>query len=233
MIRVIRAQLVLVSIASLFALAASTALSASMTTTMPTHSGKKAKKYKKEKEKVNRVLHVKVTAGTETIRFNPWAIHALEKAKVSTTPVSPATGGLSSGFVFPLVGGTLNTGTGFGSVSTTGGVTFATSFSVPGLFLSETNSTVSSPALALKSTPMLSFTSEQATPPTFPFERVSLKGERPVSHAGAITLKRLPASLTPTGAQFLNQFAAGAFTANESVGTVTVLVTASKVTASK
>ena len=42
-----------------------------------------------------------------------------------------------------------------------------------------------------------------------------------------ITLTNLPVSLTATGVQFLSEFASGAFTTGEDVGTVTVQVTAS------
>ena len=170
---------------------------------------------------------VKVTAGTETLAFNAAAVQALEKAKVSLAAVSPATGALASGFVFPLAGGTLNPSTAFGSLTTTGGITFSTSFSVPGLFSSGSEAAISEPSLALGSTSTLSFTSQQASPPTFPFASISLKGVHPVVSGAAITLTNLPVSLTATGVQFLGEFTSGAFTAGEAVGTVAVQVTAS------
>ena len=229
MTRFVRGQILLVSIASLLALTVSATLSVPVAGAFTAHVAKKSKKHKKAKKKhaAKNVSSVKITAGTETLTFNTTAAQALEKAKVAMTVVSPATGSLSAGFVFELTGGTLNPATGLGSVSAGGGITFATSFSVPGLFSSESNSTVSEPALALNSTPTLSVTSQQVTPPTFPFETVSLKGVRPVSHGGTITLSDLPASLTSTGAQFLNQFASGSFTTGEAVGAVSVDVTAS------
>ncbi len=90
---------------------------------------------------------VKITAGNETLAFNTQATQALEKAKVSVAAVGPATGALASGFVFPFAGGTLNPSTGFGSLTTTGGITFSTSFSVAGLFSSGSEATISEPSL--------------------------------------------------------------------------------------
>lgn len=223
MIRTIRAQVMLISTVSLVVLGSTTASSvptASATTIPGVKNSKKHKKAKKHHTKT--VTSVKVRAGSETLAFNAKAVQALEKGKVSVTAVSPATGALASGFVFPLSGGTLNPTTGLGSLTATGGIALATSFSVPGLFNSETNSTISGPALALGSAPALSFTSQQTSPPTFPFATTSLEGVHPVAHGAAIALTNLQLSLTATGVQFLNQFASGAFATGEAVGTITV-----------
>jgi hypothetical protein len=229
MIRMIRAQIALFSAVSLLVLGAATMLNAPVAAAAPAHASKKVKKHKKAKKKkaAKKVASVKITAGNETLAFNTQATQALEKAKVSLAAVSPTTGALASGFVFPLSSGTLNPSTGFGSLTTTGGITFSTSFSVPGLFSSGSEATISEPSLALGSTSTLSFTSQQASPPTFPFASVNLKGVHPVVSGAAITLTNLPVSLTATGVQFLGEFASGAFTTGETVGTVTVQVTAS------
>jgi hypothetical protein len=229
MIQTIRAQIALFSAVSLLVLGAATMLSAPVAAAAPAHASKKVKRHKKAKKKkaAKKVASVKVTAGNETLTFNTPATQALEKAKVSLAAVSPATGALASGFVFPLSSGTLNPSTGFGSLSTTGGIVFSTSFSVPGLFSSGSEATISEPSLSLGSASTLSFTSQQASPPTFPFATVSLKGVHPVVSGPAMTLTNLPVSLTATGAQFLGEFANGAFTTGETVGTVTVQVTAS------
>jgi hypothetical protein len=229
MVRAIRAQAALLSLVSLLTLGVAATLIAPVSSASTAHIAKTSKKHKKAKKKksAKKVASVKVTAGTETVTFNAQAIEALEKAKVSVTVVSPTTGTPASGFVFPLTGGTLNPSTGLGSVTSSGGITMATSFSVPGLFSSESNSTISEPALALGSASTLSFTSQQVSPPTFSFASTSLKGVHPVAHSGAIALTNLPLSLTATGVQFLNQFAAGAFTTGEAVGTVTVQVSTS------
>jgi hypothetical protein len=229
MIRIIRVQVALFSAVSLLALGASATLSAPIAAAAPAHASKKSKKYKKGKRKkaVKKVASRKVTGGTETLTFNTQAAQALEKAKVSVAAVSPASGALATGFVFPLSGGTLNPATGIGSLSATGGIAFSTSFSVPGLFSSGSEATISEPSLTLGSTSTLSFTSQQVSPPTFPFATIGLKGAHPVVNGAAITIANLPVSLTSTGVQFLSGFAAGAFTAGESVGTVTVQVSAS------
>lgn len=229
MIRMIRAQIALFSAVSLLVLGASTMLSTPVVVAAAAHASKKVKKHKKAKKKkaAKKVASVKVTAGTETLAFNAQATQALEKAKVSLAAVSPTTGALASGFVFPLSGGTLNPSTGVGSLTTTGGITFSTSFSVPGLFSSGSEATIAEPFLGLGSTSTLSFTSQQASPPTFPFASVSLKGVHPVVSGAVITLTNLPVSLAATGVQFLGEFASGAFTTREAVGTVTVQVTAS------
>ncbi|HTB49847.1 MAG TPA: hypothetical protein VK701_02635 [Solirubrobacteraceae bacterium] len=227
MIRMIYAQVALVSTISLLAFGASTALSVPTAAAAPAQAGKKTKKHRTRKKTVKKVASVKIAAGTETLMFDTRAVQALEKAKVSVTVVSPATGGLASGFVFPLSGGKLNPASGLGSITATGGITLATSFSVPGLFSSESNSTISEPSLVLNSAPTLSFTSQQVSPPTFAFAGVRLKGVHPVVHGAAMTLANLSLSLSSAGVQFLSQFASGAFSAGEAVGTVTVQVTAS------
>jgi hypothetical protein len=228
MIRSFRARFALISTVSLLVLVGAAIATVPAAPASVAHSAKKSKKHKKSKKKsAKKVTSVKVTAGTETLTFNAQAFAALEKAKVSVTAVSPATGTVATGFVFPLTGGTLNPSSGAGSVTATGGITFASSFSVPGLFSSESNSTISEPGLVLASASTLSFTSQQASPPTFPFGTTSLKGIHPGSYAGAISLTNLPVSLGPVGVQFLNQFASGAFTAGQAFGTVTVRVSAS------
>jgi Htaa len=227
MIRKIRTRALAVALLALGAtttLCAPTIVAAS---SAHAHASKKVKKHKKSKRKKagKKVDSVKVTGGTETLVFNTEVMQALEKAKASLIAVGPAIGALTSGFVFPLSGGTVNRSTGFGSLSTTGGITFSTSFSVPGLFSSGSEATISEPSLGLGSTSSLSFTSQQASPPTFPFATVSLKGVHPVVSATTITLTNLPASLTATGVQFLGEFASGAFTSGEVVGTLNVQAT--------
>ncbi len=229
MIRMIRARIALFSAVSLLLLGVATMLNTLVAVAAPVHASKKVKKHKKSKKKkaAKKVASVKITAGSETLAFNTQATQALEKAKVSLAAVGPTTGALASGFVFPLAGGTLNPSTGYGSLTTTGGMTLSTSFGVPGLFSSGSEATISEPSLALGSTSTLSFTSQQASPPRFPFAAVSLKKVHPVVSGATITLTNLPVSLTATGVQFLGEFAGGAFTTGEVVGTVTVQVTAS------
>jgi hypothetical protein len=228
MLGLIRTRVLLVSAGSLLALGAATTLSVPIAAAAPVHADKKVKKHKKSKKKAGKkVASVKVTAGTETLVFDAHAIEALEKAKVGVAAASPTSGALPAGFVFPLAGGTLNPSTGFGSLKTTGGITFSTSFGVPGLFSSGSEATISEPSLVLGSSSTLSFTSQQASPPTFPFATVNLKGVHPVVGGATITLTNLPVSLTATGVQFLGEFAGGAFTTGEVLGTVAVQVTAS------
>jgi hypothetical protein len=232
MIRLIRVKVVLMSIVSLLAFTAVATLSASVAGAAPAHVSKMAKKGKKKpkakkkrsakKRSAKKVASVTVTGGSETLTFNTTVVQTLEKDKVSTTIVSPATGALGSGVVFTLSGGTLNPGTGLGSVTAGGGVTFATGFSVPGLFSSESNLTASEPSVALNTAPTLSFTSQNATPPTFSYATVSLKGVKPTSGAGTLTLANAALSLTASGAQFMDEFASNAFTTGEAVGTLTI-----------
>jgi hypothetical protein len=232
--RIVRVQVASRSaVLLLLALGASATLSAPIaaaaTPAAPAHASKKSKKHKKAKKRkaVKKVDSVKVTAGTETLTFDSEAVQALEKAKVSVVAASPATGALASGYVFPLSGGNLNPGSGFGSLSAGGAIVFSTSFGVPGLFSSGSEATISEPSLALGSASTLSFTSQQATPPTFPFATVGLKGVHPTVDGAVVTLSDLPVSLTSTGVQFLSGFATGAFTAGETVGALTVQASAS------
>lgn len=230
MVRFARTQAMLVlAVVSLLVLCAASILNVPSALAAPAHLTKKTEKHKKGRKKkaAKKVASVKITAGTETLAFNTQATQALEKAKVSLAAVGPATGALASGFVFPLAGGPLNPSTGYGSLTTTGGITLSTSFGVPGLFSSGSEATISEPSLTLGSSSSLSFTSQQASPPRFPFATVSLKGAHPVVGGGLMTLANLPVSLTATGVQFLGGFASGAFTTGEALGTITVQVTAS------
>ncbi|HTC59488.1 MAG TPA: HtaA domain-containing protein [Solirubrobacteraceae bacterium] len=229
MIRMIRVQIALFSAVSLLVLGAATMLSTPVAAAAPGHASKKVGKHKKAKKKkaAKKVASVKITAGIETLTFDTQATQALEKAKVSLAAVGPATGVLASGFVFPLTGGTLNPSTGYGSLTTTGGIALSTSFGVPGLFSAGSEATISEPSLTLGSSSSLNFTSQQASPPRFPFATVNLKKVHPVVSGATITLTNLPVSLTATGAQFLGEFASGAFTTGEALGTIAVQVTAS------
>jgi hypothetical protein len=228
MIRAIRTQIMLFSAVSLLALGVTTILSAPIAAATPAHVSKKAKKHKKarKKEARKKVASVKVTAGAETFVLSTQVVQALEKANVSVAAVSPATGELASGFVFPLAGGSLNPATGFGALTTSGGLTFSTSVGAPGFSFGR-EATISEPFLGLGSTSTLSFTSPQATPPKFSFASVALKAVHPFVYGSAITLTNLRASLTSTGAQFLNEFAGGAFTSGEAIGSVNVQVSSS------
>jgi hypothetical protein len=229
MTRIVRAQIVVVSAVSfLVALGVSTTGCPPTAAAANAHLSKKAKKDKKggKKKAAKKVASVKVTGGTETLSFSTQATQALEKAGVSVAAVSPATGMPASGFVFPLAGGNLNPATGFGSLTTTGGLTFSTSVGVPGFSLGR-EATISGPLLGLGSSSALSFTSQQATPPKFSFASVALKAVHPLVDGSAITLTNLRASLTAAGAQFLNEFASGAFASGEAIGSVTVQVSSS------
>jgi hypothetical protein len=70
----------------------------------------------------------------------------------------------------------------------------------------------------------LSFTSPNFTPPLFAFGTLGLKGLKPSSHAGTVTLLKIPVSLTSPGVTFLSAFASG-FTVGEAVGTLTIQAT--------
>jgi hypothetical protein len=231
MIRAIRVRAGLFStISLLLALVVTVTLAVPTVLAANAHVTKQAKKHKKhqksKKKTTKKVTSVKVTGGSETLVFDASAAQALEKANVAVAAVSPATGALGSGFVFPLARGRLNPATGFGSLTATGGLTFSTSVGVPG-FSFGGEATLSEPFLGLGSTSTFSFTSQEATPPRFSFVAVALKRVHPLVDGSAITLMNLPASLTSTGAQFLNDFAGGAFKSGETVGSATVQVTAS------
>ncbi|HEV7937740.1 MAG TPA: hypothetical protein VGP18_06920 [Solirubrobacteraceae bacterium] len=228
MIRAIRTRALSFSAVSLLlTLAVATSLAAPIAVAAGAHTSKQVKKHKKSKKKgTKKVASVKVTAGTATLVFNTQTAQALEKANVTVAVGSPATGALASGFVFPLAGRTLNPATGFGSLTATGGLTFSTSVGVPGFSFGR-EATVAEPSLSLGSVSTLSFASQQATPPKFSFATVALKGAHPLVDGSTITLTNLQASLDSAGAQFLNEFASGAFKIGETVGSITVQVTTS------
>lgn len=232
-IRMLRIRFVLMSVVALLALTASATIVAPVAGAASAHSSKakakaKGKKKKKKKKKAKapakKVANVKVTGGSETLLFNSTTVAALEKAKVTVTPGGTASGTLAGGLVFQVKSGTLNPGTGFGSVSATGGVTMASSFNY-GFFSSEKSASFSEPAVKLAaSAASLSFTSANFTPPVFVFGTLGLKGIKPTSHAGGVTIAKIPVSLASGGVSFLGSFATG-FTVGEVVGTLTIEAT--------
>jgi hypothetical protein len=229
MTRITRAHTALASAVSLLvALGVSTTVCSPVADAANVHLSEKAEGHKEagKKKAHKKVARVKVTAGTETLLFNARVAQALEKAGVSVAAVSPAAGVLTSGFVFQLTGGTLNPATGVGSLTTTGGLTFSTSVGVPEFSFGR-EATISEPFLGLGSSSTLSFTSQQATPPKFPFASIALKAVHPLVEGSAITLTNLPALLTVSGARFLDEFASGVFARGEAAGSVTVQVSSS------
>ena len=115
---------------------------------------------------MKKVANVKVTGGTETLTFNTTAVQALEKAKAHHHR-QPGHRRTRLGHRLLALRRHAQSGdwTWFGERH--GGITFSTSFR-PRPVSSETNSTVSEPAVALNTTPTMSLTSQQVRPPNVP-----------------------------------------------------------------
>lgn len=169
---------------------------------------------------------IKVKGGSVTLTFTSQAWSKLSSSvgntfSRTTTPIAPATATSSGAFTFPLTSGSLNSATGRGSVSASGGLTVASSTNVAGLFGSSSSATANSPVLAIGATSTLTMTSENFTPPTVPLLDLSTSAIKPHGSGAAITLSNIPATLTAPGQQFFGS----SFHAGEEIATVTIQAT--------
>jgi hypothetical protein len=216
--------LVIVSL-SVGALAAGARTSAGAAAKHKAPHKKKHKKHKKGK-KPSAGTTIKVKGGSVTLTFTAQAWSKLSSSVGSTfsrttTPVAPATATSSGAFTFPLTSGSLNSSTGRGSVSASGGLTVASSTNVAGLFGSSSSATANNPVLAIAATSTVTVTSENFTPPTVPLLDLSTSAVKPHTSGTAITLSNIPATLTAPGQQFFGS----SFHTGEEIGTVTIQAT--------
>jgi len=174
------------------------------------------------KRKKSKGFTVKLKSGTLTIAFSSAAWSSLSGGSAvvgtATTPTAPATSTPTGSFSFPISGGTLNSASGKGTVSAKGGFTIARHLSVGGLFESNSSVSAENPSASLNTSPTMALTSANFKPSTIALFKLSTTHVKAIGSKHAVTLNRIPASLTPAGLQFFG----GTFKAGETVATVTI-----------
>lgn len=168
---------------------------------------------------------ITITGGSATLTFTSAAWAKLDHSvgttfTDTTTPVAPATEAPSGTFTFPLIGGSLNSATGYGSVTASGGFTLTSTTNLGVLGSSGSSATASSPVVAIGSSSTLTVTSEQFTPPTVPLFELKTSAITPAVTSGAVTISNVPVTLTSAGEQFFGIL--GQFTSGEQVATLTI-----------
>jgi hypothetical protein len=173
-------------------------------------------------KKKHKGFAVKLKSGTLTIAFTSAAWSSLSGGSATvgttTTPTPPATSTPAGSFSFPISGGTLNSVSGRGSVSSKGGFTIARHLSIAGFFESSSSASASNPSAALGSSASLVLTSANFTPPNVALFKLTTTRVKASGSKHAVSLSKIPASLTPAGLQFFGS----TFKAGETVATVSI-----------
>jgi Htaa len=173
-------------------------------------------------KKKSKGVAVKLKSGTLAIVFTPSSWSRISGGSptvgTTTTAIAPATGTATGGFSFPISGGTLNSVSGRGSVSSKGGFTIASHLSIAGFFESSSSASASNPSASLGSSATLILTSSNFTPPNVPLFKLATTHVKAIGSKHAVTLNKIPASLTPAGLQFFGS----SFKAGETVATVSI-----------
>jgi hypothetical protein len=183
---------------------------------------KKHKKRKATTKPTKSVPSVKLTGGSATIALSSTAASALEKAKVTLTATAPATLPAASQVSMPITGGTLNPGTGEGTVDLGGSFTFLGP--EVNLYLLTTQSAVSleSPVVIKLAGSNSNLSANVGSPPLdAPF--FALKAGKPTSSGGTLTLDGITASLNSPAAEVMSRaFGSGSFTTGETVASISL-----------
>jgi hypothetical protein len=168
---------------------------------------------------------VKAKSGTMTLTFSSQAWTRINSSTGSTvgtatTPVAPATASSTGVFTFPITHGSLNSASGRGTVNAQGGLMIESHLSLGGFFNSSSSASASSAVVSLGATSKVTMTSANFTPPSVPMLALNLgKGKRTGSRH-AVSLSKIPATLTAPGAQFFGS----SFHAGEQIATVTIQI---------
>ncbi len=186
---------------------------------------KKHKKKKKSKKKAGGGSTLTVTGGTVTLTPSAAAASAFAAHKLTIEVTAPATTGAGDSVTLPIASGKLNSATGYGSLTLSGGYTYveSSSISIPGLGTLGGGATASFSTVSLMFGASSAFTAD-VNGTTGPF--FALKAVKPASAAGKLTLAGVPVSVSSGAVSLLNGFAnSNTFTANGPFGTLTVEAT--------
>ncbi len=172
--------------------------------------------------KKKRGVAVKLKSGTLTIAFSTTSWSKISGGSptvgITTTATEPATASSTGTFTFPISGGTLNSVSGRGTVASKGGFTISSHLSIAGFFESSSSASASNPSASLGSSSTLVLTSSNFTPSNVALFKLSTTHVKTVGSRHAVSLSKIPASLTPAGLQFFGS----SFKAGETVATVSI-----------
>lgn len=172
--------------------------------------------------KKSKGFSVKLKSGTLTIAFTTASWSKISGGNptvgVTTTPTEPATSTPTGTFTFPISSGTLNSLTGRGLVGAKGGLTISSHLSIGGLFESSSTASASLPFATLGASSTLTLSSANFRPSAVAMFKLATTHVKAVGSRHAVTLSKIPASLTPAGLQFFGS----SFKAGETVATVSI-----------
>jgi hypothetical protein len=167
---------------------------------------------------------VKVKSGTITLTLSATALATIDRGSATLgshlSVIAPATEATPGSFRFPISKGTLNSVTAHGSVSAKGGLMSESHLDVGGLLEQSSTATGTAPALVIASSARLSITSPNFTPSTVAIINLSLKHAKVRSTRHSVTISKISATLSSTGAQFFLNSAV--LKAGSQLGTVTI-----------
>jgi hypothetical protein len=176
---------------------------------------------------------VEVESGTITMTLSPAVLARLNQALVFAKPAPialaatpPATSPSAGMISFPVTEGSVNTGTGFGSVRAAGGFTLTQrSEGMPGSVTTVSLGYGGPDAAVLEApTPIFTATVNEVT--NRALLSLSLQAIKPTIEGRTITIADVPARLTESGAQELSHFSGAELSTAEEFATVTIVAVA-------
>jgi hypothetical protein len=191
------------------------------------HRGEQTRRKKGRRGRKRLAIAVKRGSMTLTFTSGAWSKLSAGSAggplspQTSTTPIAPATASANV-FTFPITGGSLNSRSGQGTVTASGGVSIASGGTNP-YFASSTSGSVNNPVVAIGALSTVTVTSEDFSPPSVTLLGLGTSHLKPSAHGDAITISGIPATVALAGQQFFG--IAGAFNVGEALGTLAIHAT--------
>jgi hypothetical protein len=210
------------------AAAAPAARRSARTTGHTEHRGGQTR-HKKDNRRGGERRVIAVNGGSMTLTFTSraWSKLAAGSAsgpptpQTSTTPIAPATASANV-FRFPIIGGSLNSRSGRGTVTASGGISIVSGGTNP-YFASSASGSVNDPVAAIGATSTVAVTSENFSPPAVTLLRLGAGHVKRSARGNEVTISGIPASVALAGQQFFG-IAAG-FNVGEALGTLTIRAT--------
>lgn len=169
---------------------------------------------------------VNATSGAITVTFSPAVWAALNSSTGTSsgrnvTPLAPATVPSPGTLRFPVARGSLNSLTGRGSVSASGGLAIESHLSFGGLLTSSAASSVMSPVASLGASSNVTVDAPNMIPPrSVALFRLNTFHMRVAGGRHAVSLSKIPVRLAAAGALFLGP----GFSLGQEIGTITIQI---------
>lgn len=182
------------------------------------------KKHKtKKKHKAKKLANVSLTAGSVTLAFNQTVSASFQKQNVTLSPTAPAQVPGANTVTFPIASGTLNPGTGYGSVNLTGGFTFEGPTTNIVFFSSQSSVSLAAPITITLGAGSVSQLSANVGSPPQDAAFFTLKATKPTVQGKTLTISAIPTALNAPAASVMSQaFGSGAYQTGEEVATITI-----------